>query len=174
MATMNRNVNLEEVNSDAFMGIPFLNYQTTGQKVIFWGSVIVAVGWNIVGTFAFHINVNIIILCTLIPLLFGVAFGCNYNQDLSLFDYLRLALFKPSTVYVTKPEEDIEQIKQEIIRIDKEAEFNAKKQSVTYESQRRLLIGLLVGSIFIIIIFVILLIVIATTNTDVLHHIIEM
>ena len=36
MATMNRNINLEEINADAFMGIPFLNHQTIIQKVEFW------------------------------------------------------------------------------------------------------------------------------------------
>ena len=111
MATMNRNVNLEEINSDAFMGIPFLNHQTIGQKVIFWGSVVVAVIWNILGTFLFHINAGIIIALTLVPLAFGVAFGCNYNQDLSLLEYLKLILFKPATAYYTKPVEDLEQIK---------------------------------------------------------------
>lgn len=37
MASMNRNVNLEEVNTDAFMGISYLNYQSMLQKVVFIG-----------------------------------------------------------------------------------------------------------------------------------------
>ena len=62
MATMNRNVNLEEINTDTFMGIPFLNDQTIGQKIIFWGSLILGIAWNIIGNFAFHLNGIVIIL----------------------------------------------------------------------------------------------------------------
>lgn len=35
MASMNRNVNLEEINTDAFMGITYLNYQSLAQKFLF-------------------------------------------------------------------------------------------------------------------------------------------
>ena len=174
MATMNRNVNLEEVNSDAFMGIPFLNYQSTGQKIVFWGSVIISVAWNVLGTFLFHINANIIIFSTLIPLTIGVLFGCNYNQDLSLIDYIKLILFRPSVAFVTKPTEDMEQLKLEIIRIDKEEELKAKQKKVTAESQQRLLIRFLVGALIVVILFIIFLIVLASSNNEVLHHIIEM
>lgn len=173
MATMNRNVNLEEVNSDAFMGIPFLNHQTVLQKVLFWGSVIAAVAWNIAGTFFLHINANIIIFSTLIPLAFGVAFGCNYNEDLSLIAYLKLILFKPAVVYITKPTEDLEQIKIAATRMDKEAELRERQKNVTPEQQRRLLIKLLSGALIVVVLFIIVLIVIASSNEDVLHHIIQ-
>ncbi len=172
MATMNRNVNLEEINSDAFMGIPFLNHQTIGQKVIFWGSVVVAVIWNILGTFLFHINAGIIIALTLVLLAFGVAFGCNYNQDLSLLEYLKLILFKPATAYYTKPVEDLEQIKIAAARMDKEAELLEKQKEVTPEQQRKLLIRLLSGVLIVVLLFVIFLIVLIASKEDVLHHVI--
>lgn len=173
MATMNRNVNLEEVNSDAFMGIPFLNHQTVLQKVLFWGSVVAAVAWNIAGTFFLHINANIIIFSTLIPLAFGVAFGCNYNEDLSLIAYLKLILFKPAVIYITKPTEDLEQIRIAAARMDKEAELRERQKNVTPEQQRRLLIKLLSGALIAVVLFIIVLIVIASSNKDVLHHIIQ-
>lgn len=173
MATMNRNVNLEEVNSDAFMGIPFLNHQTMLQKVLFWGSVIAAIVWNIVGTFVLHINANIIIFTTLIPLGFGVAFGCNYNEDLSLLSYLKLILFKPAVVYVTKPTEDFEQIKTVAARMDREAELREKQKNVTPEQQHKLLIKLLSGILIAVVLFIIALIVIVSSHEDVLHHIIQ-
>lgn len=172
MATMNRNVNLEEINSDEFMGIPFLNHQTIGQKIIFWGSVAVAVIWNILGTFLFHINAGIIIALTLIPLAFGIAFGCNYNQDLSLLEYMKLILFKPATAYYTKPVEDLEQIKIAAARMDKEAELLEKQKEVTPEQQRKLLIRLLSGILIVVLLFVIFLIVLMASNEDVLHHVI--
>lgn len=173
MATMNRNVNLEEINSDAFLGIPFLNYQTPVQKLIFWGSVIVGVLWNILATFVFHINSTVVILITIFPLLLGVLFGCNYNQDLTLIQYIVLILFKPSKVYVNKPYEDLKQIKATKERMKKEEELRLREElKASPEEQKKLLIKLLFGAGIAILLFVILLIVIASTRTDVIHHII--
>ena len=47
MAQMNRNVNLEEIDSDALFGIDALKNQTFLQKVIFFGAVIVGVLANV-------------------------------------------------------------------------------------------------------------------------------
>ena len=90
MATMNRNINLEQINSDAFLGIPFLNYQTPIQKMEFWGAIVIAVIWNFVGNFFLHINPALIVLFTILFVLIGAAFGCNFNQDLSLIKYIYL------------------------------------------------------------------------------------
>lgn len=174
MATMNRNVNLEEVNSDAFMGIPFLKHQTMIQKILFWGCVIIAVVWNIAGTFLLHCNANIIIFTTLIPLALGMAFGCNYNEDLSVLAYLKLILFKPAAVYITKPTEDFEQIKLSATRMDKEAELRERQKDVTPEQQRKLLFKLIGGALIAVVLFIIVLIVIASKNEDVLHHVIQL
>lgn len=173
MATMNRNVNLEEINSDAFLGIPFLNYQSPLQKLIFWGSVIVGVLWNVLATFLFHINANIVVIVTILPLLVGVLFGCNYNQDLSLFQYIILVLFKPSKVYMNKPAEDLKQIKETKERIKREEELRMREElKASPEEQKRLLIKLVLGVVIAVVFFIILLIVIASTRTDVIHHII--
>ena len=43
MAQMNRNVNLEEIDSDALFGIEALKNQTLVQKIVFFGSVILGV-----------------------------------------------------------------------------------------------------------------------------------
>ena len=48
MASMNRNVNLEEVNTDAFMGISYLNYQSMLQKVVFIGGIVIGIAINLV------------------------------------------------------------------------------------------------------------------------------
>lgn len=47
MAQMNRNVNLEEIDSDALFGIDALKNQSIGQKIIFFGSVIAGVLLNV-------------------------------------------------------------------------------------------------------------------------------
>lgn len=174
MATMNRNINVEEINSDAFMGIPYLNYQTILQKCIFWGCVVAAVAWNILGNFFLHINAVAIIFITLILVAIGSVFGCNYNQDLSLINYLKLILFKSSDAYISKPTEDFEQIKVAAERMNKEAELLEKQKNVTPEQQRKLLIKLLIGALVAVLFFAILLIVLASSNGTVSHHIIQL
>ena len=47
MAQMNRNVNLEEIDSDALFGIEALKNQTILQKIVFWGCVLLGVLANV-------------------------------------------------------------------------------------------------------------------------------
>lgn len=47
MAQMNRNVNLEEIDSDALFGIEALKNQTLMQKIIFFGCLILGVLANV-------------------------------------------------------------------------------------------------------------------------------
>jgi hypothetical protein len=169
MATMNRNVNLEEINSDAFMGIQYLNHQTVLQKAVLIGGIIIAIGFNLLSSFLWHLNINISILLTLLPLIIGIAFGCNYNEDLSLIKYIKLILFKPSITYNSKPTEDLEQLRNSADRI-MQAEIKKKQQQASPEEQRKLLIKLLVGAAIAIIFFAILLIVVKNTKTEEVHH----
>ena len=174
MATMNRNINVEEINSDAFMGIPYLNYQTILQKCIFWGCVVAAVAWNILGNFLLHINAAVIVFTTLILVAIGAILGCNYNQDLSIINYLKLIIFKSSAAYISKPTEDFAQIKTAAERMNKETELLEKQKNVTPEQQRKLLIKLLIGALVMVLFFAILLIVLASSNGTVLHHVIKL
>ena len=43
-----RNINLEEIDSDALFGIQYLAHQTMAQKVILWGNVIIGVACFVV------------------------------------------------------------------------------------------------------------------------------
>lgn len=47
MAQMNRNVNLEEIDSDALFGIEALKNQTLVQKIVFFGCVLLGVLANV-------------------------------------------------------------------------------------------------------------------------------
>lgn len=47
MAQMNRNVNLEEIESDALLGIDALKNQTFLQKIVFFGCVGIGVVLNV-------------------------------------------------------------------------------------------------------------------------------
>lgn len=172
MASMNRNLNLEEVNSDAFMGIPFLNHQTVLQKVIFWGCVLMCIAINLLGNFIFQLSVSAIGMLTLLPLLPGVAFGCNYNEDLTIIRYIVLLLSKPSKTYDSMPTEDIAELNkvQERLRQEKMMQGQNGKR-VTQDSQRKLLIKLIAGVVTGIVILVILLIFINSSKEErEIHH----
>ena len=174
MATMNRNINLEEINADALMGIPFLNYQTLIQKVEVWGGIGVAVIWNIIGNFILHVNPMLIVIFTLIPVLIGSVFGCNYNQDLSLIKYIYLILNKPMTVLVSKPTEDLIQIKMAASRIARDKELKEKQaNAASPEEQKKLLMKLGIGaSIFILFLLIVIALILAG-KTEEIHHIVN-
>lgn len=174
MASMNRNVNLEEINTDAFMGISFLNYQSLPQKVIFIGGVVAGIAINLIGTFVFNINVNVSIFLTLIPILIGVAFGCNYNEDLSLIRYFKLLISKPAKAYYSKPAEDLEQLHNAAARIREEEELRKRQQEkMSDEAQRKLLIKMGVGALIAIVLLVAVLVAIKVTKTEEIHHTVQ-
>lgn len=175
MATMNRNVNLEEINTDAFMGIPYLNYQSPLQKVIFWGSLVVAIGINLIINFFFQINMVLTILFTLLPLMVGIAYGCNYNEDLSLIQYFKLIMFKPTKTYFSCPTEDLQYLRNSAERIRQEEELKKRQQQqATPEEQRKLLFKLLIGIVIAVVFLVVILVAIYSTKTEEVHHTISM
>lgn len=172
MASMNRNLNLEEVNSDAFMGIPFLNHQTVLQKIIFWGCVLLCIIVNLLGNFLFQLSVSVIGTLTLLPLLPAVAFGCNYNEDLTIIRYIVLLLSKPSKTYDSMPTEDIAELNkiQDCLRLEEKMQ-GQNGNGVTRDSQRKLLIKLIVGIVTGIVALVLLLILISSSKEiKEIHH----
>lgn len=174
MATMPRNINLEEVGTDALFGIEYLNHQTILQKIFFFGGIALGIIWNIVGNFFLHCNVALIILGTLICIFFGVILGCNFNQDLTLIQYFKLIFFHSETIYVSKPTEELKQIKQANAKMIKEKELREKQQqSVSAEEQHKFLIKVLavVGIVFLL--FVLIVILLLNGQQEDVHHIVN-
>lgn len=170
MATMNRNLNLEEVNSDAFMGIPYLNYQTMIQKIIFVGSILVGITLNVVLTFFFDINRNLTIMLTIFPLIVGVAFGCNYNQDLTLMQYLILVLCKPQRTYNSVSTEDLENIRKSADKVRREEELR-KRQNISPEENRKFLMKVIIGVFVAVVLLIVMLVVIKSVKPEPeIHH----
>jgi hypothetical protein len=144
MASMNRNVDLEEIGNDAPLGLEFLKYQTTFQKVWMVSMIIGGVSLMLVGTFLFKININICILFVFIPLIFGVLFGANYNQDFTVFQYIVHSLKKSSVRFVFNSSESkngLMKIKEyentTFNRTDNDEDFdtyyrNVKKRLITF------------------------------------------
>ena len=88
MAQMNRNVNLEEIDSDALFGIDALKHQTILQKIIFFGCVIAGVLLNVLLPLFLETPRIVCILIFMALLMVGVAFGCNYTEDMTYGKYL--------------------------------------------------------------------------------------
>ncbi len=172
MATMNRNVNLEEINSEAFMGIPYLNYQSMGQKAVFWGSVCVGIGINLLGTFRWHISSMAAMCLMMAPLLAGVALGCNYNQDMSLLSFFLLLILKPKELYLHKPCTGVPHVMGYMAECERADSERAARESVTQEQRRKSLIRLIAAAVAIVAVFCILLALIYSTRGGgiVMHH----
>lgn len=96
---MDRNVNLEEYDNTGFMNIDYFRYQTVKQKAILY----VSAGIAIVIVLAVNIlypKYQMFGVVAAAPILgLGGLFSSNFNQDLTMLQYLKLKL-RPS-VYVT-------------------------------------------------------------------------
>lgn len=146
-----RNINLEEVDSDALFGIPYLLHQTFLQKIIFWGFMILS-SVTFIGTQWFlHLPIIISFFVSIVLGGIGFIFGANQNEHLSIAQYLVLLFFKPIKYVPYKSTEDVYSIKNEA-KIIKEEELVKERMiaSASPESQKRLLIivvALVVGSL---------------------------
>lgn len=171
MAIMNRNVNLEEINTDAFMGISYLNYQTIPQKIIFVVGVVSGIGLNLLCTFLWGLGTMATLGITLVPLLIGVAFGCNYNEDLTLIRYFSLIVSKPCKKLYSAPMEDLEQIRKRAEQLkQEEAAKEAKAAQVSDEAQRRLLKMMAIIGLLFIIGIIVAVILINSLKVEEIHH----
>lgn len=140
MAQMNRNVNLEEIDSDALFGIEALKNQTLMQKIVFFGSVILGVLANVLLPLYYQTPTIVCIMIFMAFLLVGVAFGCNYTEDMTYGRYLYYFFFKPTKPLAYESTEDVIKIRQKAEEIKKEEELMLRmKQQANPEEQRKLL-----------------------------------
>ena len=140
MAQMNRNVNLEEIDSDALFGIEALKNQTLVQKIVFFGCVILGVLANVLLPLYFETPTIVCILMFMIFLLIGVGCGCNYTEDMTYGKYLYFFFFKPTKPLSYKSTEDVIAIRKRAEEIKKEEEMMLRmKQQANPEEQRKLL-----------------------------------
>ena len=88
MAQMERNVNLEEIDADALFGIDALKGQSLLQKLIFFGCLSAGILINVCLPMFLKVPRTVCVLLFLLLLFVGIAFGCNYTQDLTYGKYL--------------------------------------------------------------------------------------
>ena len=141
MAQMNRNVNLEEIDSDALFGIDALKNQTIVQKIVFFGCVIAGVLLNVLLPLYMGVPRILCVLLFLVLLMVGVAIGCNYTEDMTYGKYLFYFFFKPTKPLYYKSSEDVIEIREKALEIKREEEMMLRqKQQADPLAQRKLLV----------------------------------
>lgn len=171
MAQMNRNVNLEEIDSDALFGIDALKNQTILQKIVFFGSVIAGVMLNVLLPLYFETPRITCVLMFLGLLLVGVAFGCNYTEDMTYGTYLYFFFFKPSTPLFYESTEDVVKIREQAVVLKREEEMLLRrKQQAEPEMQRKLLIKMIVFVVVLVMLIGGVLLYGAKKDRDNIHH----
>lgn len=174
MAQMNRNVNLEEIDSDALFGIDALKNQTFFQKIIFFGCVIAGVLLNVCLPLFFETPRIVCILIFMAFLLIGVAFGCNYTEDMTYGKYMYCFFFKPSTHLTYQSTEDIEKVKKRAEEIKKEEEMTLRKQQQADPvEQRKLLMKLIIFVVVLVVGIAGVFIYASSSKEESIHHTVE-
>ena len=136
-----RNINLEEIDSDALFGIEYLAHQTLGQKIILWGNVIIAVGLFVLLEVIYETSNLISFPVVFVFLAFGFLFGANQNENLTIAAYLKLLFFNRSKYISYKSTEDYELMRDEAKELKNVEKIQKRREeSATPEGQRKSLI----------------------------------
>ena len=153
MAQMNRNVNLEEIDSDALFGIEALKNQTLVQKIVFFGCVLLGVLANVLLPMFYGTPTIVCILIFMAFLLVGVAFGCNYTEDMTYGQYLYFFFFKPTKPLGFSSTEDVVKIREKAAVLKREEEMMLRaKQQANPEAQRKLLMKVIAFVVVLVVI----------------------
>lgn len=144
MAQMERNVNLEEIDADALFGIDALKGQSILQKLIFFCCLLTGIVANVCMPMFLHTPRVVCVFIFLGCILAGIAFGCNYTEDLTYGKYLYCYFFKPVKTLRYESTEDIELIKKRAGELKKEEDLLLKRErNANPRDQRKLLVRLL-------------------------------
>ena len=174
MAQMNRNVNLEEIDSDALFGIDALRNQSILQKIVFFGCVIAGVLANVLLPLYFETPRIVCILIFLGLLLVGVAIGCNYTEDMTYGKYMFYFFFKPTTPLFYESTEDVEKIREKAMEIKREEELTLRRQQQANPvAQRKLLMKVIIFVIVLVVSIGAIFIYSGMKEKDNLHHQVE-
>lgn len=174
MAQMNRNVNLEEIDSDALFGIDALRNQSILQKIVFFGCVIAGVLVNVLLPLYFETPKIVCILIFLGLLLVGVAIGCNYTEDMTYGKYMFYFFFKPTTPLFYESTEDVEKIREKAMEIKREEEMTLRRQQQADPvAQRKLLMKVIIFVIVLVVSIGAVFIYSGMKEKDNLHHRVE-
>ena len=145
MAQMNRNVNLEEIDSDALFGLDALKNQSLVQKLVFWCCLISGMLINALLPVFFNTSRLVCFFAFMMLLLVGIAFGCNYTEEMTYGKYLYYFFFRPTQDLQYESTEDVARIREKAVELKAEEELLLRaKEQADPKAQKKLLIKLLV------------------------------
>ena len=171
MAQMERNVNLEEIDSDALFGIDALKGQSILQKILFFTCLGLGIIANVCMPMFLHTPRAVCVLIFLGLILIGIAFGCNYTQYMTYGKYMYCYFFKPVKILRYESTEDIGKIKKKALELKKEEELKLRKEkNADPKAQKKLLIKLLVFVLVMVIAVVSVLVYVTMFKPKSYHH----
>ena len=174
MPQMNRNVNLEEIDSDALFGIDALKNQTVLQKIIFFGSILAGMAVNVCLPLFWKVPRIVCVAIFMGLLLVGIAFGCNYTEDMTYGKYLYYFFFKPSKYLLYESTEDVKRMKKKAEEIKKEEELKLQRQKAADpKAQKKLLIKLVAFVLAVLVVIISVFTYVGTRDDGIKHHTIE-
>ena len=171
MAQMERNVNLEEIDADALFGIDALKGQSILQKLIFFFCLLAGIVANVCMPMFLHTPRVVCVFIFLGCILVGIAFGCNYTEDLTYGKYLYCYFFKPIKTLRYESTEDIELIKKRAEELKKEEDLLLKRErNANPREQRKLLVRLLAFVLVMAILLLSALVYVKAVKPKSYHH----
>ena len=171
MAQMERNVNLEEIDSDALFGIDALKGQTFLQKIIFFGCLGAGIVANVLMPMFLNTPRAVCILLFLLLIMIGIAFGCNYTPDLTYGRYVYHYFFKPKKILKYASTEDISVIRKRAAQLRKQEEAYLKREKeADPASQKKLLVKLIVFAAVVLVAVITALAATKAFKTENYHH----
>ena len=171
MAQMERNVNLEEIDADALFGIDALKGQSILQKLIFFCCLLAGIVANVCMPMFLHTPRVVCVFLFLGCILVGIAFGCNYTEDLTYGKYLYCYFFKPVKTLRYESTEDIELIKKRAEELKSEEDLLLKRErNANPREQRKLLVRLLAFVLIMVILLLSALVYVKAVKPKSYHH----
>ncbi len=128
MPQMERNLDLESVDSDTLFGIEALKHQSIGQKIIFYGCLLGGILANTAMPRFFHTPGVINVLTFTALLAIGITAGCNYTQDMSYGKYVFCMLFGKKKVLPYKSPEDLRHPERRQKTVEKKQDEKSQKK----------------------------------------------
>lgn len=171
MAQMQRCVDLEEIDSDALFGIDAFKGQSLSQKIVFWGSVIAGVLLNVTLPLLFKTPTIVCVIIFMVLLFVGAGYGCNYTEGMTYGKYIFLAVFKPSKPLFFQSAEDIKVIRENARKLHADEDARLRRmQNSDPESQKKILLKLLIIGIVFAVLLISLVIFKNFKKNNSIHH----
>lgn len=167
MFSYDRNVDLEEVRVSPLFELDLIRYSSKAQLLLIAGSVISSVILVIINSLFIHMDSYLATIVLSLPVCIGALFGCQYNQDLSYYDYIKCLIKNPKKTFYKKSTEDILSSKETITMFLEEK--SAEKEALQKKKKKQNKI-ILISSIFAFLVLVIVFMYISTRPTVEPYH----